>query len=146
MVLTKNNARLKAPFSKKDDIKSHINHQNPQLSWKCVTAESLPNRLKDNIYIQASHRPLIQSKSNILCSMFRLHNETGNIWTHLSGLVLYITLLIFTSICNQYDHQPKERFMLTMYLVTCIFLFCTSTTFHTFTCSTNDELYNFLRK
>lgn len=44
----------------------------------------LPDYLRDNEFIIGSYRPQ-QSVWSSVKSVFRLHNETGNVWTHLLG-------------------------------------------------------------
>lgn len=65
---------------------------------KCQLVEyhALPDYLKDNEYIVGHYRaewPLKQ----ILLSMFSIHNETLNVWTHLIGFVLFLSLTIYTA-------------------------------------------------
>ncbi len=45
----------------------------------------MPDYLRDNEFIVGSYRPQ-QSPWNSVKSLFGLHNETGNIWTHLLGV------------------------------------------------------------
>jgi hypothetical protein len=45
---------------------------------------TLPEYLADNEYIQAYYRVDYSIKDGVK-SLFRIHNETGNIWTHLIG-------------------------------------------------------------
>jgi hypothetical protein len=44
----------------------------------------LPDYLRDNEYITRYYRADYSVRES-LASLFRLHNETGNIWTHLTG-------------------------------------------------------------
>lgn len=45
----------------------------------------LPAWLRDNDYLVKGHRPPLHSFWACFKSMFRIHTETGNIWTHLIG-------------------------------------------------------------
>ncbi|KAG3258909.1 ADIPOR1-like, partial [Ictidomys tridecemlineatus] len=47
--------------------------------WRVIPYDVLPDWLKDNDYLLHSHRPPMPSFKSI----FRIHTETGNIWTHL---------------------------------------------------------------
>lgn len=57
--------------------------------------EDLPEYMKDNHYITDGYRVHFTYK---LCvqSLFRWHNETLNIWTHLIAAMLFFVLMIFT--------------------------------------------------
>ena len=54
--------------------------------WESISHHELPNWLKDNEFIEHGHRPELPSITACLKSWFRLHTETGNIWTHLFGI------------------------------------------------------------
>ncbi|XP_051132027.1 heptahelical transmembrane protein 2 [Andrographis paniculata] len=66
--------------------------------WKrrtLVKYEALPDYLKDNEFIRKYYRcewPL----KDILLSVFSLHNETLNIWTHLVGFMIFTALMIMS--------------------------------------------------
>ncbi|MED6124144.1 Heptahelical transmembrane protein 4 [Stylosanthes scabra] len=61
-----------------------------------VEYNSLPTYLRDNEYILGYYRsewPLKQ----IFLSIFAIHNETLNVWTHLIGFFLFLFLTIYTA-------------------------------------------------
>ena len=64
-------------------------------SWKVIHFSHLPQWLQDNDFLHFGHRPPLPT---IECfkSIIRIHTETGNIWTHLLGM-----LNIF-AVCNLY--------------------------------------------
>ncbi len=51
---------------------------------KLAAFHSLPDSLRDNEYITKYYRVNYSGKQTIR-SLFGLHNETGNIWTHFLG-------------------------------------------------------------
>ena len=53
--------------------------------WGVVSHHSLPDWLKDNDFLLSGHRPQLNSYWACFKSIFRIHTETGNIWTHLLG-------------------------------------------------------------
>lgn len=61
-----------------------------------VAFNDLPNWLRDNFYILTGYRPELSSYTACTKSIFYLHNESGNIWTHLGGAILFIALAIYT--------------------------------------------------
>lgn len=67
-----------------------------KVKYQLVEYHSLPSYLKDNEYILGYYRsewPLGQ----ILLSIFSIHNETFNVWTHLIGFFLFLFLTIYTA-------------------------------------------------
>ena len=56
-----------------------------QAGWKVVNHHELPKWLRDNDFLIAGHRPQLNSYTSCFKSVFRIHTETGNIWTHLLG-------------------------------------------------------------
>uniref|UniRef100_A0A673SWN4 Adiponectin receptor 1 n=1 Tax=Suricata suricatta TaxID=37032 RepID=A0A673SWN4_SURSU len=51
--------------------------------WRVIPYDVLPDWLKDNDYLLHGHRPPMPSFRACFKSIFRIHTETGNIWTHL---------------------------------------------------------------
>ncbi|KAK3007417.1 hypothetical protein RJ639_015190 [Escallonia herrerae] len=74
-------------------IKSSRSRKKRAKQYNLVSFEELPEYMKDNEYILNYYRanwPLRQA----LFSIFRWHNETLNVWTHLLGFVLFLGLTI----------------------------------------------------
>jgi hypothetical protein len=63
-----------------------------QINWKRVHFTGLPAWLQDNEYLHSGHRPQLGSFGNCFKSIFSLHTETGNIWTHYYGSFFLLTL------------------------------------------------------
>ncbi|XVF17504.1 hypothetical protein REPUB_Repub10bG0128600 [Reevesia pubescens] len=61
-----------------------------------VKYHSLPGYLRDNEYIVGHYRSEWPMKQ-ILLSMFTIHNETLNVWTHLIGFFIFLSLTIYTA-------------------------------------------------
>ena len=53
--------------------------------WTVVHHNHLPKWLRDNDFLICGHRPPLNSFLACFKSIFRVHTETGNIWTHLLG-------------------------------------------------------------
>ncbi|EEB18052.1 adiponectin receptor, putative [Pediculus humanus corporis] len=51
--------------------------------WTVVNYKTLPLWLQDNDYLHTGHRPPLPSYYACFKSIFRVHTETVNIWTHL---------------------------------------------------------------
>jgi hypothetical protein len=88
-------------------------------SWKVVGYSNLPQFLQDNDFLKKGHRPPLPNLTECFKSIFRIHTETGNIWTHLLGSVAFIGLSIFfmTRPSTEIDHHEKVG-RRTMFLMT----------------------------
>jgi predicted membrane channel-forming protein YqfA (hemolysin III family) len=62
--------------------------------------------LKDNEYILSGYRIYFNSTRHILRSLFMLHNESANVWSHLIGVMLFCVLLGYTAL--SLDIQPGQ--------------------------------------
>lgn len=75
---------------------------------------------QDNHYIISGYRPASNSYVTSFKSIFYLHNETVNIYTHLLGSILFILLSIalYSVFGSRYEYATKED----MYAFSCFFL------------------------
>lgn len=81
----KGSARRRAQASALQSIPSRRRSQRPAKSVALLRSWStLPGYLRDNEYIITGYRAN-WSVRDTLRSLFLLHNETGNVWTHLLG-------------------------------------------------------------
>lgn len=67
------------------------NQQKPKFQHKLLKFESLPDYMQDNEFIRDHYRcewPL----KHVVLSVFSVHNETLNIWTHLVGFAIFLWL------------------------------------------------------
>ncbi|XP_042493769.1 heptahelical transmembrane protein 4-like [Macadamia integrifolia] len=99
----KNNKNLAPTPSQREDGNeaSCPKEEKGKILWKKVKYQlveyhSLPAYLRDNEFIRGHYRsewPLKQ----IFLSIFTIHNETLNVWTHLIGFFLFLALTIYTA-------------------------------------------------
>uniref|UniRef100_A0A2P2K4Q5 Heptahelical transmembrane protein 4-like n=1 Tax=Rhizophora mucronata TaxID=61149 RepID=A0A2P2K4Q5_RHIMU len=64
--------------------------------YQLVEYHSLPDYLRDNEFILGHYRSEWPLKE-VLLSIFTVHNETLNVWTHLIGFFLFLSLTIYTA-------------------------------------------------
>lgn len=127
------------------------------LAWKAVSFESLPEWLRDNEYLQFHHRPPMYSIRGCIKSIFRLHTETWNIWTHLVGFLFFVILTLsvycfrdhithlFEDDINISDLPWQEQFVIFLFFLSAMScLFC-STAFHVL-CNHSEHAHSVLSR
>lgn len=111
--------------------------------WKSISFEALPKYLQDNEFLRSSYRPPMNSFRGCFKSMFRMHTETWNIWTHLLGFTFFLFLVGGIYIFGDYvtywfeDVQIHslpwdEQVMLMFFFAGAMGCLLCSTLFHTF--------------
>jgi adiponectin receptor len=60
--------------------------------------------MRDNEFILSGYRINFTTSKSILRSLFLLHNETINVWSHILGVLFFISLLAWTIICVNYTN------------------------------------------
>lgn len=63
---------------------------------KIVTFNEIPERLKRNPYVLSGYR-INMDFNECINSLFSLHNETWNIWSHLFGALLFLFFSFYTA-------------------------------------------------
>lgn len=100
--------------------------------WDVCHFSALPKWLQDNDYLIHGHRPPLPSFRACALSVFRVHTETGNIWSHLLGSLAFAT----TGALFLWRHSlslPEQAVFGAFFF--CVFLcFFTSTLYHTMHC------------
>ncbi|KAF3439074.1 hypothetical protein FNV43_RR17349 [Rhamnella rubrinervis] len=90
-----------------------------KVKYQLVEYHSLPGYLRDNEYILDHYRsewPLKQ----IFLSIFSIHNETLNVWTHLIGFFLFLSLTIYTAMKIPKVVERADLHKLQEELLTCL--------------------------
>uniref|UniRef100_A0ACD5Y619 Uncharacterized protein n=1 Tax=Avena sativa TaxID=4498 RepID=A0ACD5Y619_AVESA len=70
--------------------------QQKKQNLELIGYESLPEWLKDNEFIHGYYRCEWPMRETIL-SVFSIHNETLNVWSHLAGFLLFLCLTVLTA-------------------------------------------------
>jgi len=68
-------------------------------------------------------------------SIFSLHNETWNIWTHLLGFLLFVVLSIVTPLMFMKSSSSLDKFVVMVFLIAAQIQMLFSTLFHIFNCN-----------
>ena len=99
-----------------------------------VDHSHLPDWLLDNEFLISGHRQPMPSVKQCFASIFRLHTETVNIWTHLLGTLFFVVVgVYFMSRPSSEVHLEKKLIFGAFFLGAIICLMC-STLYHTLYC------------
>lgn len=107
--------------------------------WKACHFDKLPDWMRDNEYLHFGHRPQLPEFAECFRSIFRIHSETGNIWTHLIGFVAFVIATIvfyvkpFCDNCH-HDIQVNDKLIFLCFFIGAIICLAFSTLFHTVSC------------
>ncbi|CAB3402614.1 unnamed protein product [Caenorhabditis bovis] len=102
--------------------------------WKATNFETLPEWLQDNEYLRTGHRPPLPSFSSCFKSIFALHTETGNIWTHMYGCVAFIGVGIWFVTRPNDQMQWMEKLIYSAFFLGAVICLGMSFLFHTVAC------------
>jgi len=105
-----------------------------EAGWTVVQHQSLPKWLKDNEYLKRGHRPPLNSFKACFNSVFRIHTETGNIWTHLLGFIAFISIASYYLSRPSTEIQWQEKAVFSAYFAGAILCMGFSWIFHTVYC------------
>jgi len=104
--------------------------------WKVVSFFQLQEWQKDNEFLLHWHRPAMPSFKACFNSIFRLHTETGNIWTHLIGVLVFIGICIYF-LClpaTNFISHWQEKVVFFLFFLGAVLCLCFSTLFHMMGC------------
>lgn len=71
---------------------------NKKMNQVVGTYNDAPDFIKDNEYIKRGYRVNCDSVKKVTKSLFYLHNESVNVWSHLLGVITVIILIVYTAI------------------------------------------------
>jgi adiponectin receptor len=116
------------------DTAEEIAKQVWETGWDVVHHSHLPSWLRDNDYLIMGHRPQLNSYLECFRSIFRIHTETGNIWTHLCGFLAFIVLAASFFIWPTLDIRWQEATVFSAYFIGAMACMGFSFLFHTVYC------------
>lgn len=94
---------------------------------RLVSWADAPSVLQFNKYIRSGYRANY-TYAECAASVLSIHNETGNIWTHLVPMMLLL-LLVFGGLERPWEHAPVAYYANTLSILGCFLL---SVCYHTF--------------
>ncbi|KAH8277250.1 hypothetical protein KR026_008130 [Drosophila bipectinata] len=105
-----------------------------EASWKVCHYKNLPKWLQDNDFLHRGHRPPLPSFRACFKSIFRVHTETGNIWTHLLGCIAFIGVALYFISRPSVEIQTQEKLVFGAFFIGAIVCLGFSFAFHTLSC------------
>jgi adiponectin receptor len=108
-------------------------------SWKVIHFSHLPQWLQDNDFLHFGHRPPLPT---IECfkSIIRIHTETGNIWTHLLGVMAFVGLAGFFMSRPLAEIQLEEKLVFMCFFAGAIVCMGLSFLYHTLCCHKDKKI------
>ncbi|ORX81252.1 HlyIII-domain-containing protein [Basidiobolus meristosporus CBS 931.73] len=113
-----------------------------------LSFSELPKWMKDNNYILTGYRPPTFSYLKCAHSLLYIHNQTGNVYSHLLGVVLFLYMAFFTAkeILPQHETTDWTDFaVMYIYIAGAIACLCCSALFHLFLCHSEKVSVNWNR-
>lgn len=107
--------------------------------WYLLSHFELPEWLRDNDFLSHHHRPPMPSFRSCFKSIFKIHSETGNIWTHLIGFVAFICVMLYMFLrpitnTNPFPKDWQEKLVFGAFFAGAILCLGFSWLFHTVYC------------
>lgn len=103
-------------------------------SWNLVYHHELPKWLQDNEHLVLGHRLPLNSFAACFKSIFQIHTETGNIWTHIVGMVAFIIIAVYTLSSRYIDWMWQDITVHSVFFGGAITCLTFSWMFHTVFC------------
>ncbi len=109
---------------------------------KLLQLEQTPAYVRDNEHVKNGYRPEMSARRACF-SVFALHNETLNIWSHgITSIIFMFCLIDFNTLLSG-SGQPK--WPMNIFICSAIALFAASSIFHTMLC-VSESIYTLFRK
>uniref|UniRef100_A0A1B6H4B9 Adiponectin receptor n=1 Tax=Cuerna arida TaxID=1464854 RepID=A0A1B6H4B9_9HEMI len=100
-------------------------------SWTVCEFRNLPDWMQDNDCLISGYRPPLVTFSACFMSIFRMHTETVNIWTHLIGCIAFLVLAVHFILSPV---SLQEKLLFGTFFLGAILCLGFSFIFHTFHC------------
>jgi len=105
-----------------------------RVSWTICHFHALPKWLQDNDFIRQGYRPPLPSFWDCIKSIFSIHTETGNIWTHMLGCIAFLGVASFFLSCEDPEIRTEDKMVFSAFFTGACVCLGLSTCFHTFLC------------
>ncbi|RIA86658.1 hemolysin-III related-domain-containing protein [Glomus cerebriforme] len=148
MTSSKRNSSENVVLEETASIAAKINDPNPSSTLLTCNYGDLPTWLQDNRDILKGYRRPTFSYVKCVKSLFYIHNESVNIWSHLVGAIAFIILgfaTYFYVLMKQPYVKTWDFFVFYMFLLGAMICLAFSSTFHTLCCHSEKVCANWNR-
>ena len=90
-------------------------------------------------HVETGYRIYFNTRWKCVQSMFMLHNETVNIWTHLLGFVCFVALAFFTTMALTQSTDEVPVWPLLIHAIGGSIMLGISATYHTLNCCSKSD-------
>jgi len=97
-----------------------------------LNLDNMPPWMNSNEYILTGYRPISRSCCYYTKSIFKLHNETINIWTHMLGAFTFIGILSYLNSDKNLGLYTGQAIIMNLYVISCILTYLFSGIMHTY--------------
>ena len=132
------NGHQSVPKSEHQANESPVEARIPVKTIKLITYHELPDWLKDNDYIWSRYRPPLYSIATCIKSCFMLHTETGNIWSHVLGFLLFVVLAVQLYFFSGHPLKLQDKVLFGIYFISVWSCLGFSSTYHCFSCHSKE--------
>ncbi|KAI9263942.1 hemolysin-III related-domain-containing protein [Helicostylum pulchrum] len=111
-------------------------------SKRLLLLEELPKDRRENEYVLSGYR-FYRSTKDCLRSLFKLHNETLNIWSHLLGFVFFSCLSVNIFQRKFPEASTEDLLIFTAFCLSSLTCLLCSSIYHTFICHSAHHVKSF---
>lgn len=105
---------------------------------RLLSYPELPDWMQDNDCIEHGYRPQLETFGQCVKSVFAVHTETMNIWTHLIGAAIFMLMAVYMYAANYSVLSIRDMAIFGVYFASIICCLLFSSIYHTFTCHSRD--------
>eukprot|EP00047_Mylnosiga_fluctuans_P005711 m.242244 g.242244 ORF g.242244 m.242244 type:complete len:519 (-) comp13992_c0_seq1:222-1778(-) len=98
----------------------------------------LPDWMRDNEHVLTGYRPELVSFRRCFNSLFYVHNETGNIYSHLIGALLFVVLSVYAAGWALCDRPFMDQVTFTGFCICGVLCLLCSAVFHCTYCHSRE--------
>ncbi|XP_066150632.1 progestin and adipoQ receptor family member 3 [Euwallacea fornicatus] len=110
---------------------------------RLLSFDEAPEYMRHNSFIRSGYRGLLSTQ---LCkeSIFWWTNETINIWSHIFGFILFISLTVYDLMILKIEAPLSDKILVGIILIFFQACMALSAIYHTFCCRSEEDCYYFL--